>query len=90
MTEGKFNVGDRIIGVKGNTYAITGEGSICEVVSQLDEYHICVRLIEPADFWGVPLVGHEYAVEPHSFELLAPKIASSDIDALLFGETREE
>lgn len=90
MTGGKFNVGDRIIGVKGNTYAITGEGSICEVVSQLDESRIRVRLIEPANFRGVSLVGYECSVESCLFELLGPKIASSDIDALLFGKTREE
>lgn len=87
----KFNIGDKIIGTKGNYYPVTGEGSICEVISLCDEGRIDVRLVEPANPKMAVYIGNEYRVVASClFEPLTPKITSDDIDALLFSEMRRE
>lgn len=72
--EQKFNIGDRVIGIKGNPYQVTGEGSICEVSYQYDDSYIDVRLVEPVnpewDFYK----DAEFDVESCWFELLAANV----------------
>lgn len=76
----KFKVGDIVVGLPGNGYNFTGEGSICKVINYKTDWIMSVEVIKPAN--PSPSrnrhIGEKYPVTCEGFKLQRPKLLENE------------